>query len=101
MNWLVSRLCVRKKEKRGARGLRVFPIIRHHLRNVLSLSSPSSICCLLDLRSGQLCPKILYHTSSEDFTISNVGVLGTILFIRFRSSLVTNVGVIGTQGVNG
>lgn len=33
--------------------------------------------------------------------MSTVGVLGTMRFIRLRSSLVTRDGVIGTRGVNG
>lgn len=49
---------------------------------------------------GGLLPPI-YQTSSELLTISKVGVLGTILFMRLRSSLVTKPGVIGTRGVYG
>lgn len=41
----------------------------------------------------------LHQTSSVFLTISVVGVLGIIFFIRFLSSLVTREGVMGTQGV--
>lgn len=46
-------------------------------------------------------PGQAYQTSSSLLTISKVGVLGTILFIRFLSSFVTRLGVMGMQGVNG
>jgi hypothetical protein len=42
-----------------------------------------------------------HQYSSSPLTISTVGVLGSILRIRFRSALVTTLGVMGTSGENG
>lgn len=42
-----------------------------------------------------------YQISSDDLTISKVGVLGFMLFMRLRSALVTSEGVIGIHGVCG
>lgn len=56
---------------------------------------------IMDLRTCPLCGELAYQTSSELWTISKVGVLGTIFFIRFLSSFVTKEGVTGMQGVKG
>lgn len=44
---------------------------------------------------------LFYQMSSVFFTISTVGVLGSSLFIRLRSALVTRLGVMGTTGEKG
>jgi hypothetical protein len=44
---------------------------------------------------------MFYQISSDDLTISRVGVLGFMLFMRLRSALVTSEGVIGMHGVCG
>jgi hypothetical protein len=43
----------------------------------------------------------IYQMSSLFLTMATVGVLGSILFIRLRSSLVTRLGVMGMTGENG
>lgn len=55
-----------------------------------SYYSPSVICRPND-----------HQISSAFLTISNVGVLGSSLLIRLRSSLVTRLGVMGITGENG